>query len=174
MSYLFLLIQYFMFVFLFGVMVVQGCYVCIFLMRDGCIGGFEYFFSVMVIQGVVCVFVWSYSCTCYCVFFFFRFDVCLQGRFFVYFFFSAVVVFVVLLMMDIFSNYLFIGFQGKKCSKINKQCQIGFCKYEMIFFYKRFFLLQYVKILVLLFYWYWDKIFIVFLFRLYIVIIGGV
>lgn len=38
-----------------GVMVAQGCHVCIFLMCDGCTGGCVYFLSAMATQGVVCV-----------------------------------------------------------------------------------------------------------------------
>lgn len=174
MSYSFLLTQHFMPVLLPGVMVAQGCHVCIFLMRDGCTGGSEYFLSAMATQGVVCVFAWSYSCTCYCVPLLPRSDACLQGRSSVYLFPSAVVALVALLMMDISSNYLSTGSQGKKCSKINKQCQTGPCKHEMTPLHKRLFLPQHVKILVLLPYWHWDKISIVSPSRSYIVIIGGV
>lgn len=158
MSCSFLLTQHFMSVLLPGVMVAQGCHVCIFLMCDGCTGGYVYFLSAMATQGVVCVFAWSYSCTCYCVTPPSASTQCLLAGSYVYLFPSVMAALVALLMMDISSNYLSTGSWGKNCSKINKQCQTGTGKHEMTPLHKCLFLPQHVKIQVLLPYWHWDKI----------------
>lgn len=38
-----------------GVIVAEGCHVCVFLMCDGCTGGCVYFLSAMATQGVECM-----------------------------------------------------------------------------------------------------------------------